>query len=779
MKTTNFCQWAAVTSLTLGGLSQTSLADGPADLEALAQKAREAAEDSTKPAKKAAKPAEEKIEEKVVQAEEVVEKAKVAAAEAVEEKAPQKAVPIDLAKRAEKMGLIANLSPDVAAVMTLNRGERLWGEVAESAVGQILLGELAENDVDLNDPDSPAAQLAPLFQEEVMLVSGEGTPKQLENLLSISGLSDKFQTALMLRMATGDFDAVGLGNAGPFGALAQGVAANPDFLVNLVAVSEMPPILIAARVTDEEKRNEFAAVLGMGAGMALALGGEEMPFLSNAQAEVAGISFQGLAVDGKTLIASLQEEMNFSETLESFMDPASAQDVADSLAEKNLVLLGGVSDEAIYLYLGSNAQDIPLVADPAQGLAATKDFAFADPYLDEELVGVFWMEDDLVAKSATGQAIFGDYIDGIRLGLADNDALGNTKQLEKNLDRLEALEKKFLTAGHSQTAAAVAFLKADGLYTEGFGGYVDPQYDWESPHALGSAAQESFFSVQSIVDAEASKLTTRYFEAAFETVYEMASLVADLEEIPVTFEPYADGFGLFDEKMKGDALALWEGLRMTEAGLGMESIFEVDLSGTWPTVPGVPQAIIDNGLAPRLSYVAPVTDRAKLGESWTEMNKAITGLLKTASELGGQEIPMQRPMNSENNGLKTWFFPIPMQTDDFVPSITLDDKVVVMGTSKERAVTLAQAAQEQGDGETGVIMVMNFEPLQAFLSNWFELVEENPEEILQDEEALLFFEENQETIREVIAGLEQLDSWRTHTRLVDEQLRTSSHFKTK
>ena len=76
-------------------------------------------------------------------------------------------------------------------------------------------------------------------------------------------------------------------------------------------------------------------------------------------------------------------------------------------------------------------------------------------------------------------------------------------------------------------------------------------------------------------------------------------------------------------------------------------------------------------------------------------------------------------------------------------------------------------------------MVMNFEPLQAFLSNWFEIVSEDPEAILKDAEQVESFLKNQETFESVIKSLEEFHSLSAHTRMENGKLRSSSHFKTK
>ena len=74
---------------------------------------------------------------------------------------------------------------------------------------------------------------------------------------------------------------------------------------------------------------------------------------------------------------------------------------------------------------------------------------------------------------------------------------------------------------------------------------------------------------------------------------------------------------------------------------------------------------------------------------------------------------------------------------------------------------------------------MNFEPLQAFLTNWLELVAETPEEILIDEDFLEFFVENEERLKAIVAALEEFESATSRTWVEDGILRSSSHFKTR
>ncbi len=67
------------------------------------------------------------------------------------------------------------------------------------------------------------------------------------------------------------------------------------------------------------------------------------------------------------------------------------------------------------------------------------------------------------------------------------------------------------------------------------------------------------------------------------------------------------------------------------------------------------QELVDEGKFPRISLLAPVTDRAKLASAWEAMNRSASGILAKISEMNGQEIPMQKPISSEKNAFTTGF----------------------------------------------------------------------------------------------------------------------------
>lgn len=768
MKSTWFCQLVVATSLTLGGALPSLWAAGPADLEALAEKARQAAEGGVALKEKAAKELES-------------EKAAAPTASVVGGQKPLVGkVKVDPAERAGQLGLLANISQEVSAVMTFLDGARVWEEVEESEMGSVLIELLAENDVDLTDSESPGAVGAQLLAEEILFAFGEGTSKQFENLQSLGHLYETCQIASLVKLMGGDLSGLlEMAEGNPLQALKLAVKEEPDSLVSLLVSSQMPPVLMAARVSDGESRANLALALQMGSVLGLeAASAEEWSFLRKAKREVGGVTFEGLEVNGKLLMEYLKKEGMLA-VLEDVTGIASSVDIVAALSQKNLVLAGGVSDEAVYFYLGSDLAEIPLVANQEKSIAGSDHLAFVDPYLEKNLVNLLWVEKELVGSVLGSYQMLQVFVDGLRLGLKGNDEIGNTRKLMELLTQVETLEQSYFALNRYQANASLSYLAGDGLHCENFGGIVEGAYDWEAVHQLGSDSENSFLTVQGVLNSDYTELEKEYLEAFVATVYEIVILASGLEDPPVDMEDFKEQLLFFDKELKEEVLALWSAMRSSCEGLGNEFLFDLDLAGSMPTAPGLPQSVVDNGLTPRVSFVAPVTNRDKLGKAWQEMDVALTDILKVVSEVVGENIPMQKPMSSKNDGFITWFFPIPVQTDDFVPSVTIDDELMIMSTSKNRALNLAESPKRAGEEVTGTMMMMNFDPLREFFTGWLALLAEHREEIFVDEEARAFFDENEETIKALVNALQEFDSLQIRTWMEEGQLRSSSHFKTK
>jgi hypothetical protein len=184
---------------------------------------------------------------------------------------------------------------------------------------------------------------------------------------------------------------------------------------------------------------------------------------------------------------------------------------------------------------------------------------------------------------------------------------------------------------------------------------------------------------------------------------------------------------------------------------------------------------VDTAKVPRVSLIAPVTDRAKLASSWDKMNTTLTGTLAKISEITGEKIPMQKPLSSEKNGNTTWFFPLPFFNDDFLPSVTVSDKWFAASSSKNQALDLIAKADAGGESRSGFWFSMNFKALENYANDTYKLFDANA--LALTGSALPA--DRKKLIANSIAALGDLDKLTIHSRREGGILRTSVNFKTR
>jgi hypothetical protein len=314
----------------------------------------------------------------------------------------------------------------------------------------------------------------------------------------------------------------------------------------------------------------------------------------------------------------------------------------------------------------------------------------------------------------------------------------------------------------------------DGLKIESYGGTDNDAVDWKAANrlsALGDSENVVMFANMTGEAAYDEKMRA-CFEALMETAYALAMKVSEFPLEGDDMMRFKQMAGLFDDKFRPDAVALWDALSGDfSAGLGKESALIIDLNGSVTAIPGLPQEVVDEAKFPRISLVAPVKDRAKLATAWQGMNRSATGILAKVSEMNGREIPMQKPISSEKNGYTTWFFPLPFFNDDFVPSVTVGDEWFAASTSKNQALDLLAKAGK-GEPRGGLWFALNFQALRVFANETLDLIAKHPGAIPLDGS-------DQKTIRELAAALEDLEKLTAHCRREDGVLRTSIHLKTR
>lgn len=707
-------------------------------------------------------------------------------------------------ERAAKLGFAKHLPQDTEAVISFyngtkiaNRfkGTKLWKLVQEQMGGGAGIGpdepllDDAEPGQDAANPDdSPlgkpkvadeAMGPAALFGSEFTIALGKSTGEQAGNLLTLNRRSTYFQMRAIARafamvMKSGKTAALQESISTGYGAaLLQEILKDPQSGIALLEKAKLPPIYLAFRTKEADRA---AAAQQVAALIANANMLEEVAagMVEPVTIEHAGQKLEGVKILGSKVAATMAEER---ESMDRELDAATVDQLLAVVAKKDLVIVSGTVGDYVVLYVGGAVDDFKLASDVSHSIVSSEALAFSDGYASKELAALVYGQKeplDTLAKSAGGLA---DLTNGLRDGLAGSEGLGDTRDLEVLLQIVAEREAALRKLTSSDSVCSVAFLE-QGLKIESCGGSDAGMVDWKTPNKLNQLgnSDDVFLFMDVTKDAAFDEKARAYYEALIEAVYAMTMKVADVPTENAEMIQFKEMAKMIDGKFRPDMVALWDAFGDDFGGsLGQESALVVDFNGGAPAIPGISQAVLDKAKVPRISIIAPVTDRAKLAGSWTKMNTTLTGTLAKISELTGQEIPMQKPMSSERSGNTTWFFPMPFLTDDFVPSVTVGDKWFAASTSKNQALDLIAKADSPGETRTGFWLSLNFKTLEKYSNETLKVVEDNAEAMTGAPLPAL----QKEMIQQTISVLSDLDKLTIHSRREGAVLRSSVHFKTR
>ncbi|WP_193214201.1 hypothetical protein [Luteolibacter marinus] len=678
-------------------------------------------------------------------------------------------------ERAAMLGIVAHLSKETESVMAVYDGKEIvnrlrtlktWGfirEVAQEEEGMDPEEEIAD--------DLEAA--GKFIGQEIFMATGKGTGPQLANLMKLSQRSNYYQMRVMTEAFVegakeGDLSGMSQASAEAM----MGMTKELGKEMALLEGAAMPPVLVGVKALDEES-------LGM-AKENLTSSLESLPQLLGEAVEPAeftqgGAEFKGYKISGEFLASQMEESRS---DIEQTLEPADVDRMIAAMKTKNLVLAAGTLGNYVMFYLGDNAEACPLVESVDDSLAANDSISFVDGYKDEKVVGFLYGEQGLVKASVAGS--LKDMALGIRDGLAGSDGLGDTRDLASLLELIGDKEESLLALASSESVGGLVVLD-EGVKFEMFGGTDRGGIDFTAGHQLGGLGkgEDVMLFGNWITTPEYSKRAREYGEVIVETAYAMAEKVAGLEiEDAGEFAGFQQGFGMFNDKFRADALGLWDALSVAGSGLGEETALVVDLKGTMPPIPGMPQDLVDGGRFVRASVISPVTDRSKLTDSWGQIDGSLKNIFKTLSELAGEEIPMQKPISSEKNDLVTYFFSFPFFNDDFLPSVTVGDKWFVASTSKLQSLDLiAQAEAGAGGERKGMWMELDFDALRKFAAEWTTLMETKGGDAFGEMPQYAEFKEQLPRIRKGLEAFEEFDSVSVAERKEGGKLRTTLHFK--
>lgn len=723
-----------------------------------------------------------------------------------------------VAERAAKLGFAQHLPQDTEVVFAMYNGTNIADRVKTSRFWKLMqdqmgLGgmgldgaevELPEPDavapdpvkpdeatepaapVDPADPGAPADPAAPaedevgpaaLFGTEFTMALGKPAAQQGANLLTVNRRMTYFQMrnivkAFSAAVKSGDASSLEESMASSYSdELAKDLFNDPQSGVALLEKVQMPPMYFAFRIAEARRPAaalQIASFIGEMSGMA-----EEMT--EPVTLDVAGSTFTGTKILGAKLAQTMTESR---ESMDEEIGAPTVDRLLAAVAKKDIVVVSGVVGDYVLLFFGNSVDDLKLVTDPKQSIVGTDALAFTDGYLDKDLATVMYGQKEAMDTLIGSMPGIADMTNGLRDGIAGSDGLGDTRDLEALFQIVADREAALRKLSHTDATGSVAFFE-EGLKIESFGGTDNGMFAWETPNHLGKLgdSEDVVLFADMTTNPAYTEKSRAYVEALMETGYAMAMKVSASAPDTGDMAQYKEMAKTFDEKFRPDMIALWDSLSKDfSGGIGQERAIVVDLKGGAPAVPKIPQKVLDNAKIPRISIIFPVTDRAKVSGSWDKMNGTLTGTFAKISEIAGEDYPMQKPMSSERNGNVTWFFPMPFLTDDFVPSVTLNDKWFAASTSKNQALDLMAKAETPSETTTqGVWFTMNFKALQKYADEMVKLADENAEEAT----GAALGEPEKKGMKDALSLLDNMDKLTVHTRREASGMRSSIHFKTR
>ncbi|QJE94221.1 hypothetical protein [Luteolibacter luteus] len=676
-------------------------------------------------------------------------------------------------ERAAMLGIVGQLSKETESVMALYDGKEIVSRL-KGLKTWAFIREVSK-EVDGTDPEEEIAanaeEAGKFLGQEIFIATGKGTVPQVENLTKVGRRMNYYQMKAMTHSFNEAAKSGDLSTAGePDEAYLMEMAKELGKDMPLIDSLALPPMLIGIKAADAETLGKAQEQLGSSIEMMFGMLGEGAKPVDFTKG---GVAFKGYKLEGSFVAEQLEQARA---DIEQMLEPGDVDHLIGAIKKKNVVVAHGSKDDYLMLYTGDSEEGCPLAESVDESLAANEAISYVDAYKDKKLVGFLYGDKGIAKSMLTGS--LKDMAQGIRDGLAGTDVYGETRELAALLDMVGEKEDAVVALAKPDTIGGLIVLE-DGVKFELFGGNDYGAIDHAADHKLANLGSKDGVLVFSnwVSNKEYSKRAGEYGEVLVETAYALAEKVAGLNIENEDFAQFKQGFGLFNEKFRADALGAWEALSTAESGLGTEAAFVVDLNGTVPQFPGIPQEVADSGKFFRATMVSPVTDRAKLGESWTKLEGSLRNIFKTVSEMTGEEIPMQKPMTSEKNDIASYFFALPFTNDDFIPSVTVSDKWFAASTSKLQALDLVTSADSAAGDRKGAWVEFDFDTLRKFTAEWVTLLEKHGEAMVGGPEKFEEFKAQLPRIQKGLAAIEEFDSVSASERVEGGKLRSTLHFK--
>ncbi|WP_035607438.1 hypothetical protein [Haloferula sp. BvORR071] len=607
-------------------------------------------------------------------------------------------------------------------------------EWVKKTIEEFLKSELFK-DIE-SKPDAPKPEEVPLYVGDEAFVFVNGGGVQLQALTS--GYRD------VMAWSTGQFVAGALRELekkerDPAETKAWADSMSADLLERILNAVEKDsqlqvPSVVMGWHPDAAKLDACSKKVAEGLDELLKKSPDAQPVSFEAQ----GASFKGFEFEGSKVFAKALEDAR-----KAMAEDPKAKEMLDQIPQERIervlaamekvhfTVASGSLDGRIFLYCGNGKEGFRLAASPEQSLAATDDLKWTNAYAEKKISGTVYFSEAMV-RTVLPLLDSSVYFEEIAKKIGP--PIRNERIFRELLSDLAQTEKQL--AQRDASALSVIGVADEGFRLEFRGGWPDPALDYNAPLRMAEAAdaKKPVLRAHWVQNRARNDLSWKSWETyglIVDAALEEAKAHADspLKKVPEGAIP----------ELLSEIRALNRAYRDEfRAGIGDEVAIVADLKGEIPAVPGISEEVIRNNTMPRFVIVREVKDRALLDKAGATSAGVWSNLTGMASKYSGNEMPLILPQKLDSDDLTTWYFPAPFIGGDFVPGVSLNDKLWMVGTSRELASGMAKALATPASGsESGMLVEIDMAPYWDWMQelvkrnglNADQLLEEAPEEM--------------------------------------------------
>lgn len=644
-------------------------------------------------------------------------------------------------------------------------------------------GDSSEEDEALSDDASPLKsaedyldQLPAYVGDESFLFIGPGTGTQFEFL----ALKYRETSALALGSLLGmTLDA--LSKEDPL----DGILGNQDefasevieeFLNTFEKDSRLliPSIVTGWRPTTE-KMQECHDMLGEALD-SIASGNPNMKPISF---EKSAVKMRGYQVNGHEIFADLLSEtrdqlaaVDHDDQWQETISRERMEQILEAMESFEFTIAFGSHDGYLVIYLGNGSDGFSLAASPAESLAANTDLTWTNPFAEQTIHGFAYLSEAMVRSGLPA-------LDNSPFWRATANALRapiDNPQIFRQL-LTEMAEIDHQRAQRSASPWSGILIRDRGWRLETRGAWADPTLDYSTPIQMAdaAAAQQAVIRAHWVQNRERNDLDWQRTEL-LGVIFE--AILSELQTAGLS-----DGLAVPEGSLQQwmEQIRRLNHLYRSELrkGLGDEVMLIADLKGVTPPIPEIPEEIVAELTLPRFIIGRPVTDRSMLTSAGESFVKTWKNSITLCNEQFDLKLPLLSPQSIESSELTTWYFPLPISGGDFIPGVSLNERVWLVGTSRSMADNFSKSftSTTEVTAQTGMIVDIDFEAIWTWLDDVYQLGKEDAEKLSEqapDVVKALDTEENRNTI---ITAVRRLKAYHYRHWLSSGIPRTTRHLE--